>query len=180
MTTQVALLRGINVGGQKKVPMGDLRELASELGLDNPRTYVQSGNLVVDADLDEAGLVTTLQSGIGDRFGLDVPVIARAASPFVRIAETHPFSGLGLDERMLHVAFLDREPDKPVVDLIDTELYQPDRLEARGREIYLAYPNGSGRSELNHALLERRLGVAATARNWRTVSKLAEMAASPT
>lgn len=172
MTTWIALLRGINLGSRNKVPMDDLRDLASELGLSRPQTYVRSGNMVVDADMSETALKSTLQRGIKDRFGLEVPVICRSAEEFERIASTHPFSSLGLDDRMLHVAFLDREPEATVDDVIDMANHVPDRLQADGREIYLAYPNGLGRSKLNHSLLERRLGVSATSRNWRTVTNL--------
>lgn len=176
MTTWAALLRGINLGGRNKVRMGDLRDLAGDLGLANPETYLRSGNLVVDSDLPEAVLTSTLKDGIQESFGLDVPVICRTAEQLGQVTSTHPFSNLGLDDRMLHVAFLDREPDEKVGHLIDPRDFTPDRLQADGREIYLAYPNGSGRSKLNQGLLERRLGVSVTARNWRTVTNVAEMA----
>lgn len=175
MTTFVLLLRGVNVSGHKRVPMADLRELATSLGLTDPQTYVQSGNLVVGADRSEAEVAESLQAAIENRFGFEVRVISRPATQFIDIASSHPYSSLDLDERFLHVAFLDRTPEDEVGMLIDAADYEPDRFEANGREIYLAYPNGSGRSKLNHTLLERRLGVTLTARNWRTVLKLAAM-----
>lgn len=178
MTTWAALLRGINLGNRNKLPMGELRDLAVELGLANPETYLRSGNLVIDSDLPEEVLASTIEDGIEELFGLDVPVICRTAEQLGQITSTHPFSNLGLDDRMLHVAFLDREPDEKVDDLIDPHDFTPDRLQADGREIYLAYPNGSGRSKLNQALLERRLGVSVTARNWRTVTNVAGIAAA--
>lgn len=178
MTTRVVLLRGINVGGQNKLPMAELRDTAGSIGLGEPETYVQSGNMVVSTDLDETDLGEQLQTAIAERFGFDVSVVSRLASEFAAIAAAHPFESLGLDDRLLHVAFLDRVPDEPLDTLIDATDYEPDRFETRGREIYLAYPNGSGRSKLNHSLLERRLGVRATARNWRTVQKLVELAGS--
>lgn len=175
MTTWVALLRGINLGNHNKMPMGDLEKLAGELGLAAPQTYLRSGNLVVDSDLSELELTTTIQTAIEDRFGFHVPTICRKADEFGQIASSHPFSSLGLDDRMLHVAFLNREADQNVEDVIDPDQYAPDRYQVEGREIYLAYPTGSGRSKLNHSLLESRLGVSVTARNWKTVTKLAEM-----
>lgn len=178
MTTWVALLRGINLGSHNKVPMEELRELARELGFTDPETYLRSGNLVVDSDLSEIELTTTIQDAIEDRFGLQVPTICRSAEELGRIASNHPFSSLGLDDRMLHVAFLDREPEADIEALIDPTEYAPDRLQAAGREIYLAYPTGSGRSKLNHSLLERRIVVTVTARNWRTVTRLAEIVES--
>lgn len=175
MTTRVVLLRGINVSGHKKVPMADLRGIASSLGLLEPETYVQSGNLIIGTELDENDLADRIRAAIADRFGFDVAVISRSGDEFADIAGSHPYENLGLDDRLLHVAFLDRAPDGDMGALIDAAEYEPDRFETDGREVYLAYPNGSGRSKLNHTLLERVLGVTVTTRNWRTVTKLAEM-----
>jgi uncharacterized protein (DUF1697 family) len=175
VTTCVILLRGINVGGRNRLPMADLRELAESMGLDEPSTYVQSGNLLARTGLEESDVVGSLQDAISERFGLEVPVIFRSGQEFSDIASAHPYSGLGLDDRFLQVAFLDRTPAKEMEALVDAADYEPDRFHQVGREIYLAYPDGSGRSRLNHSLLERRLGVTVTARNWRTIQKLAEM-----
>lgn len=175
MTTWAALLRGINLGSHNNVAMADLRELADELGLATPETYLRSGNLVIDSDLSESALARTLHDGIQVRFGLHVPVICRSSEELGQIASAHPFASLGLDDRLLHVAFLDREPEEKFDDRIDPADYLPDRFHSDEREIYLAYPNGSGRSKLSQGLLENRLGVPVTARNWRTVTKLAEM-----
>lgn len=175
MTTWVALLRGVNLGSHNKVAMAELRELAEELGFDAPATYLRSGNLVIDSGLSESALARALSDAIEERFGLHVPVICRSSQQLGQIASAHPFSSLGLDDRLLHVAFLDREPDEELDSMIDPADYLPDRLESDGREIYLAYPSGSGRSKLSQGLLESRLGVSVTARNWRTVTKLADM-----
>lgn len=157
--------------------MAQLRELATDIGLDDPATYVQSGNLVFDTDLTESEVVSILGAGLSDRFGLEIPVISRSADEMERVADGHPLSHLELDDRLLQVAFLDREPSEDVADLIDPNGYEPDEYEWEGREIYIAYPKGSGRSKLNHSLLEQRLSVTVTLRNWRTVTKLAGMAA---
>lgn len=158
--------------------MGRLRELVAELGLDHPETYVQSGNLVFTTDLDETGTVRSLETVLHHEFGFEVPVICRSADEIEAVSSAHPFSDLGVDDRLLQVAFLDRSPDQPIESLIEADEYAPDRFRGAGREVYLAYPDGSARSKLGHALLESRLGVSATLRNWRTVSKLARMAVS--
>lgn len=178
MTVWVALLRGINLGPHKKVPMGDIRDLCDEIGLVDPETYARSGNLIVSADLSEEELASTLRSSMSDRFGFDISVVCRSKEELSDIARSHPFSDLGLDERLLHVAFLERAPTDDIADVIDADQYAPDRFVADGREVYLAYPKGSGRSKLTHAVLEKSLQVSATARNWRTVTKLAEMVES--
>jgi uncharacterized protein (DUF1697 family) len=178
VTTRVALLRGINLAGKKKVPMARLRELAVDLDMADPQTYVQSGNLVFETDLDESQVVGGLQDALRSEFGFEVEVITRSAAEMSAIASSHPFSDLGLEDRLLQVAFLDRLPEVEVRELIGAEEFAPDRLEGDGREVYLAYPGGSARSKLGHALLESRLGVSVTLRNWRTVKKLAEMTAS--
>lgn len=138
------LLRGINVGGRHTVPMAELRDLAASVGLGDRVTYIQSGNLVVDGELDEAALVGTLEPALEGRFGFPIPVVVRSAAELATIAAGHPFA--------------------------------PDRFLLDGREIYLEYPNGSARSKLSHSLLEQRLGVNATIRNWNTITKLVELA----
>ena len=158
--------------------MTRLRQLAADLGMADPQTYVQSGNLVFETDLDEPEVVHGLADALRSEFGFEVQVISRSAEEMSAIASSHPFSELGLEDRLLQVAFLDRSPDGEVRELIDAEEFAPDRLEGNGREVYLAYPGGSARSKLGHALLESRLGVSVTLRNWRTVKKLAEMTAS--
>ena len=172
MTTWIALLRGINVGGHRKVPMADLRALVEGLGYSDVSTYIQSGNLVFAADGGEADIAAALESAIEARFGFAVPVIVRSAEEFAMVAGAHPLADGGTDAGLLMVAFLDRAPVATPQDVIDEDAFLPDRLLQVGRQIYLEYPNGSGRSKLNAALLERRLGVRATVRNWKTVQAL--------
>jgi uncharacterized protein (DUF1697 family) len=155
--------------------MEALRGLAESLGLSNPTTYIQSGNLVFDADDDTTRLTRLLESALEQRFGFEIPVVTRTGAELEEVARSHPFTSLGLDERYLMVAFLDREPEVDIGDVLDAEDLQPDRFELSGREVYLAYPNGSGRSRLTHDLLQRRLAVTATIRNRRTILRLLEL-----
>jgi len=178
MTTWIALLRGINVGGHHKVPMADLRAVVASLGYQDVATYIQSGNVVFATDGEESTIVGALEEAIESRFGFPVPVVLRTVTELAAISRHHPLATPASDPRRLMVAFLDRVPDVSVRGALDPEEFAPDRSALVGREVYLTYPNGSGRSKLNHALLERRLGVRATVRNWNTVAKLAALAAS--
>lgn len=175
MTTWIALLRGINVGGKKSVPMAELRGLAESLDLQDVATYVRSGNLVFDSDEAATALVSRLEEAIADRFGFTVSVLIRDSASFHSIAESHPFERDENDPRFLVVAFLDREPAVKISEAIPAADYEPDRASLQGTELYIHYPNGSGRSKLTLDVIERRAGVRGTARNWRTVQRLAEM-----
>jgi uncharacterized protein (DUF1697 family) len=176
VSTWVALLRGVNVGGGNKVRMAELRATFEELGHTDVATYVNSGNVVFSAaaaDVTESSLVESITAAIVDRHGLDVPVVVRAADDLARIAEGHPDDGGPIEPKYLHVVFLDAAPSTDRT--LDAEPYEPDRFVVDGREIYSTYPDGSGRSKLTVEVFERAFGVTATARNLNTVRKLAAL-----
>jgi uncharacterized protein (DUF1697 family) len=155
--------------------MADLADALRERGFHDVRTYLQSGNVVLESGGTEDEVAGAVSESIADRFGFQVPVMARNAVEMRRVAGGHPFQDLGLESRYLMVAFLDSEPSAASPGLSDGE-HLPDRLMISGREVYLAYPRGQGRSKLTNDLVERRLGVTSTIRNWNTVSKLADLA----
>lgn len=179
MIRWAALLRGVNVGGSNRLPMAELRETVAALGFDDVATYIQSGNIVFSAPgttaADEPALTDRLRAAVSEHHGLSVPVVVRSADEIVRIANSHPDADSGIDPTLLHVQFLDREPDAEAVDGVDPVVFEPDRWAVVGREIYVCYPNGSARSKLTLEVFERALGVTATARNLNTVRKLAEL-----
>jgi uncharacterized protein (DUF1697 family) len=171
--TTVALLRGVNVGGRAKVPMGELRSVFAALGHTDVVTYIQSGNVVFrSAGGTEKELVSGIERQIADAFGLEVAVTLRAPGELAAIVAGNPFLTGGDDPKTLHVAFLDRAPAPKELAELDPDRSPPDEFRVLGREVYLRYPNGSGRSKLTIDYFERRLGVRATARNWNTVTKL--------
>lgn len=175
MTGWIALLRGINVGGHNRVPMAELRICFEQNGCGSVSSYIQSGNvLFTHESADRAALARRLEDAVAEAFGVASPVVLRTVAELVRVAGSHPF---GADASQSHVAFLDREPDDPGA-LAPLEA-APDLFELSGADVYLRYPNGVRGSRLTGAVLERRLGVKATVRNWRTVTKLAELADSP-
>lgn len=175
MNRRVALLRGINVGGGNRLPMAELRATAESLGWTDVATYIQSGNLVFAAEGDELELAETLARALRDRHGLGVPVVVRAAADVERIAAAHPSADSGIDPKFLHVLVLDRAPDPSDVGAVDPDAHAPDTWTLDGREVYVTYPNGSGRSTLTIDVFERAWGVTATARNLNSMRKLVEL-----
>lgn len=177
MTRWVALLRSVNVGGSNRLPMVALRATFAALGYAAVATYIQSGNVVFDAsdDSTEGELVGTISAGIADRHDLSVPVVVRSADELARVATSHPMADIGLDPKHLHVAFLDREPDPAALASVPSDRFEPDRWVCSGRELYLAFPNGSARSKMTIDRFEQPWKVTATARNLNTVRRLAAM-----
>jgi uncharacterized protein (DUF1697 family) len=177
MTTFVALLRGVNVGGKNRISMPDLRSSVSSLGLEDVATYIQSGNVVFrSGKRGSRELAAGIERQIANDFGADVTVLLRTAAELEKIAGANPFAKGEADLSKLHVVFLDRKPAQSAVAELDPERSPPDEFAVRGREIYLRLPNGMGRTKLTGDYFERRLGVAATARNWKTLTKLTELA----
>lgn len=178
MTTYVALLRGINVGGRHKVPMAELRAVHEELGHDPVRTYVQSGNVVFGADRSDTDrLAAEIREALAGRFGFEIPVVLRTHEELSEVVAGGPYADRDVDPRFVAVTFLDRPPDVDPATVIDQEAFAPDEFVAGGREIHQLYPNGMGRSKLPAALERALPGRIATTRNWRTVTTLGEMSA---
>ena len=170
MTTYIALLRGINVGGNRKIHMADLRVTFAEAGCAEVASYIQSGNLVFAHPAD-ADLAERLERAIEAATGFDVPVILRTAEAWEGVIDANPYPGV--DPTKLHVAFLAEPPAPAVVAGFDSTRFAPEEFAVVGREVYLHLPDGMGRAKLPPALpLIRGVG---TARNWRTVLKLAEL-----
>jgi len=176
MTTWIVLLRGVNVGGHRKVPMADLRRLLDAAGYGRVRTYIQSGNVVLDAEIEhDDQLARELAAAIEAEFGFDVAVTVRTREEWADLLATDPFAGAGPADR--HVVFLPEPPDASAYAEVDPAAYAPDRFAVIGRELHLFLPDGMGRSRLP-AVLDRATGRAGTSRNWRSVMALGELVAS--
>jgi uncharacterized protein (DUF1697 family) len=177
VTSYVALLRAVNVSGRNKVAMADLRRLFESLPAQAVSTYVQSGNVVFapSGRQSESKLVATIESRIEDTFGVSVTVLLRTSEEMNKIIRANPLLGGGRAESKLHVTFLARAPESSRVERVDPESGGDDEFQLRGREVYVHTPNGYGTSKLNNAFFERKLGVPATTRNWKTVSTLAHL-----
>lgn len=177
MPTYIALLRGVNVGGANKLPMKDLRAFLADAGFAQVQTYIQSGNVVVEADSTDAGAVAqAISEAIRTGAGLDIPATVRSAAQLRAVIENNPFLERGCEPKALHVGFLASTPAPEAVTQLDPDRSPPDEFAIAGDTIYLHCPNGMARTKLTNAWFDSRLSAMSTMRNWNTVRKLLAMA----
>ena len=178
MKTTISLLRGINVSGQKKIKMADLRAMYEALGLANVASYVQSGNVVFDCvETDRAALAATIEAAIETTFGFAVTVFIRDADDLRRIIDGNPFlARAGVDPKRLYVTFLYRSPAEDRLSVIAPPSGSQDEFAIVADEVYLHCPGGYGTSKLSNTFFEKKLAVPATTRNWNSVNALYSMA----
>ena len=175
MVTYISLLRGINVSGQKKVPMEKLKALYESLGFKNVQTYIQSGNVIFEcSDKDVFVIRNKIELKIRNVFGFDVTVIIRTKDELRKVLERNPFSGK--ETKFLCVTFLATTPASLPREEIASMKHASEEFAISGREVYLFCPGGYGKTKLSNNLFERKLKVSATTRNWTTVQKLLELA----
>ncbi|MDQ1740122.1 MAG: hypothetical protein QOE53_1774 [Pseudonocardiales bacterium] len=179
MTRWVALLAGINVGGKTTVPMAELRTVFADLGYRQVQTYIQSGNVLFDEETgDEDQLTAAIRPALSAAFGWDIPVLLRTRAELAAVLAGNPFLLRQDDPTKLLVTFLAAEPAPDRAARLQPPPGETGELALVGREIYLHAPDGYGRSKLSNAYLAKVLGVAATTRNWKSVTTLHELAAS--
>ena len=179
LSTHVALLRGINVGGKNKLPMKDLVAIFVAAGCADAQTYIQSGNVVCKAPTKVTkDLPTAIAAAIFKRWGYRIPIVMRTADELDDVCRNNPFVNAGREPDTLHVAFLTDVPEPARVSALDPKRSPPDELFVRGRDIYLLLPNGVALSKLTNAYFDAALRTTSTLRNWRTVLQLLEMARS--
>ena len=174
----VALLRGVNVAGTNKVKMDELRRLFADLGHTEVGTYLQSGNVVFADDApgdDRTGLAAGIEKAIADRMGLTVTVLLRTRAELEKVLAANPYLDRETDPAKLPVTFLAEAPDPERAAALSIPAGETGVFTLIGREVYLHTPDGYGRTKLNNAFLERKLGVAATTRNWKSVGALHEL-----
>jgi uncharacterized protein (DUF1697 family) len=166
-----ALLRGINIGSNKRISMAALRSIVESLGHTDVETYLQSGN-VVFTPKGTGDQAARLSKAIAAETGHDVAVLLRTGRELAKVVEANPYRVS--DPTKLVVAFLGEELELGQLGLGDLEPYLPDELTVHGRELYISVPNGQARSKLMEALGKAKLPAVMTVRNWRTVTALAE------
>ncbi len=177
MTVQIAFLRAINVGGRNKLPMAELKSLCLDMGISQPETYLQTGNLLFEATLDEAFKKEFLER-LEAQFGFCPTVIFQEGpyldrtvidNPFVELSETSPNQVL--------VFFLDRKPDSKRLAILEAAIKGEEKVVLVEDRLYVSYhPHGVGKSKLTAGIIEKKLGVEGTSRNWNTVLKLQGLA----
>ena len=174
--TYVALLRAINLAGRNRVAMSALREFAEALHLEEPRTLLQSGNLVFRSRTRAEVLERELEAGVQTHLGVDVEFFVRSASEWVSIVARNPFKNEAKRDPGLLVAVLLKDaPDAKHAKALQAAIVGREVVRIDGRHAYVVYPDGQGRSRLTSTLIEKTLGTRGTARNWNTVLKLRDI-----
>ncbi len=178
MTIEIALIRGINVGGHQAVAMSDLRDLLTQLGFDGARSLLQSGNLIFRCDAQRSsGLERLLEIEAEKRLGLHADFLIRNAKEWREVVARNPFrKEAKRDPSHLVVMFLKAAANAKDVKAVEAAITGPEIIRADGRQVYIVYPDGIGKSRLTNALIEKKLGIRGTARNWNTVLKIAALA----
>jgi len=176
-TSWIALLRGVNVGGNKKVPMAELREMLATLGLDEPRTILQSGNAFFHArGGDRRQITAALEAATRKRFGFDVTYLLRTSAEWRAIVAANPFpAAAAADPGHLLLFALSAAPSAAAIAALEANVPGDEKVRVIGSELYAHYPSGIGTSKLDNARIDRHLRVISTGRNWNTVLKLAHL-----
>ena len=177
MPAYVAMLRGVNVTGHNSIKMGQLRGLCDKLGFQKVETYVQSGNIILQAKTENPALLSKrISESIFDSFGFETPVIVRTSKEMEDVVESNPFlKEKDIDSSKLHVTFLADVVQKSSLKALEKLAKGQDRFYPASREIYLYCPEGYGRTKLSNNAIEKALSATATTRNWRTTNTLLDM-----
>ena len=177
MERYIAMLRGVNVSGQKKIKMDELRNYLEKTNFYDVKTYIQSGNIVFSSEETKEVLPGSIESNIKKHFGFEVPTVVKAPSDFEHVLLNCPFlKDTARDFGKVYITFLSREPEANHIAALAETNYSPEEYIIDGAIIFVYAANGYGKAKLNNNLFEQKLKVSATTRNWKTVEKLAEMA----
>ena len=177
----ISMLRGINVSGQKKILMADLKDLYEKLGFKNVTTYIQSGNVIFRSNekLPGTELAKMIEEAIHKKYDFEVAVIIRSEEEMKKIRSSNSFlKEKNSDPKRLYVTFLSEFPAKENVENIENIDFLPDKFIIIEKEIYIYVPNGYGETKIPNNFFEKKLKVKATTRNWNTVNKLSDLASN--
>lgn len=180
MKTYIALFRGINVGGNHMLPMKELKVVLEKSGCEGVRTYIQSGNVILNSSAtDAAKLARQLSAAVAKSHGFEPRVLLLTRAELERAAAANPFPAAAENPKSVHLFFLDGVPKNPDLQTLEALKTKTEGLALKDRVLYLHTPDGLGRSKMA-TRVEKCLGVQATARNWRTVTTLLGMMADAT
>lgn len=171
MKRYIVLLRGINVSGKNKLPMAELRDMLNELNYKNVQTYIQSGNVILESSKTKSVTCKTIKIGIKDKFGFDVPVIARTIPEWEKAINNYPFSTE--NEKIVAFTFLEQSSEETILDI---KSIGEDQYKIVNDVVYLYCPSGFAKTKLTNNTIEKKLKAIATTRNLRTTLKLLELA----
>jgi len=179
MQTYISFLRGVNMTGHNSIKMKDLSELYISLGLNDSETYIQSGNVIsrCNADIPVASLSDKIEAAILERFNYTIPVMIRTVPEVKDLFSSNPFlTEDDFQPSKMAVIFLHKKPsDAQIQKVVDID-YPPDKFKIIGREIFIYCPNGFGKTKLYTNFFEKKIGVAGTARNWKTITTILDIA----
>ncbi|WP_397447756.1 DUF1697 domain-containing protein [Polaribacter sp. R77954] len=175
MNRKIGILRGINVGGKRKILMADLKSMCEELGLKKVTTYIQSGNLVFNSDKPNSELENNLEKAITEKYGFDVPIIVRTQKELENSINNNTFFEKDVDIKQLHLTFLKEKPSKENIEKALTFNYKSDKFKIDNKDAFIFCAGKYHESKLTNNFFEKQLKVGATTRNWKTVMKLSEL-----
>lgn len=176
MTTYIVLLKGINVGGHKKVPMADLRELLTKSGFENVQTYIQSGNVIIESSEENSRKIESIiKDAIVKQFGFEVSVLVKKRKDVGRIFNDCPFSED--KKKTSYFVMLHETPDAQLVNVASEKIYKGEEYQIINDCIYFYCETGFGQAKFNVNFFERKLKTFATARNYNTMVKLLSLSA---
>jgi uncharacterized protein (DUF1697 family) len=178
MPALISMLRAVNVGGHNKIKMDALRALYSSLGFENPQTYLQSGNVIFKTSERKLDIVAKhIQSAIKKKFNCTTDIILRTTAELRSVVTKNPFAKRpGIEPSKLLIAFLASDPGDEARKTLEDQKFAPEELHVAGRELYIYFPDGMGKSKLPWPRMYKILNTPGTGRNWTSVTKMLEMA----
>ncbi len=177
MSKYISILRGINVGGKRKILMTDLKALYSKLGFNNIITYIQSGNVIFEANdtSNIAEMENKIAQEISTQYGFDVPVIIRTMEAWNTAINENPFFDENIDIKQFHLTILKEIPNPELVHNLSDKDYAPDKIHIHSNHVYIQCEGKYHQSKLTNNFIEKKLQTSATTRNWKTVLKINEL-----
>jgi uncharacterized protein (DUF1697 family) len=182
MTTYISMLRGINVGANKRIKMGELRNLYRSLNFKDVKTFIQSGNVIFNSQyMNSSDLMDKIETKIKENLGFDVKILIMTKNQLKQVIDENPFKKE--DIKHLYVTFLSDAPSENFINEIKLNngfkiKNKSDKFFISQKVIYIFLPDGYGKTKLNNNYFEKNLNVSATTRNWKTVNKLFDIAKS--